>query len=183
MPTIEIRRHAYTKKGEGRDKGSHLSAEGVAQARRIGGEIGACDLVLTSPVPRALETAIAMGFAVHNQLEALGDLSPAATAEIGHHERWAWEEPFVRFAHLVRLGGPTTQMGERQRDAWVRALQSVPSGGRVLIISHGRIIEVGLVTCIPTGDFAAWGPSFQHCEGARMTFDEGRFQELQLLRV
>ena len=183
MRTIEIRRHAYTKKGEARSKGSHLSPEGVALARRIGGEIGPFDLVFTSPVPRALETAIAMGFAVNDQLEALGDLSPAVLAEIGHHERWAWDEPFVTFAHFVRQGGPMAQMGQRQRDAWMRALESVPSGRRVLIISHGRIIESGLVTCIPDGDFAAWGASFHHCEGVRMTFDEGRFQGAQLLRV
>ena len=183
MRTIEIRRHSYTKKGDGRGKGSHLSPEGVALARRIGGEIGPCDLVLTSPVPRALETAIAMGFAVNDCLEVLGDLSPAVSAEIGHHERWDWEAPFVRFAHFVRQGGPTTRMGERQRQAWVRALEAAPTGGRVLIISHGRIIESGLVTCIPAGDFAAWGPSFQHCEGVRMTFDDGRFHGVQLLRV
>jgi broad specificity phosphatase PhoE len=183
MRMIEIRRHSFTKKGEGRGKGSHLSAEGVALARKIGGEIGPFDLVLTSPVSRALETALAMGFAVDDQLEALGDLSPAVLAEVGHHERWAWEEPFVAFAHFVRQDGPTTRMGERQREAWVRALESVSTGGRVLIISHGRIIESGLVTCVPDGDFAAWGPSFRHCEGVRITFDEGRFQEVQLLRV
>jgi broad specificity phosphatase PhoE len=183
MRTIEIRRHSYTKKGDGRGKGSHLSQEGVALARRIGGEIGPFDLVLTSLVPRALETALAMGFAVNDCLEALGDLSPAVSAEIGYHERWAWEAPFVRFAHLVCQGGATTRMAEQQREAWLRALESVPAGGCVLIISHGRIIESGLVACIPDGDFAAWGPSFQHCEGVRMSFDEGRFQGIQLRRV
>jgi broad specificity phosphatase PhoE len=183
MRTIEIRRHAYTKKGEERGKGSHLSAEGVALARKVGGETGPFDLVLTSLVPRTLETAVAMGFAVNDQLEALGDLPPAVSEEIGHHERWAWEEPFVTFAHVARQGGPTARMGERQRQAWVRALESVSSGGRVLIISHGRIIESGLVTCIPDGDFAAWGASFHHCEGVRMTFQEGRFQGVELLRV
>src|SRR5262249_27197127 len=183
MRTIEIRRHACTKKGEGRGKGSHLSTEGVALARKIGGEIGPFDLVLTSPVPRSLETAIAMGFAVNDQPEALGDLSPAVLQEVGHHERWAWQEPFVTFAHFVRQGGPTTRMGERQRQAWVRALESVPGDGRVLIISHGRIIESGLVTCIADGDFATWGPAFRHCEGVRMTFAQGRFQGVQLLRV
>ena len=183
MRTIEIRRHAHTKKGEGRGKGSHLSPEGVALARRVGGQMGPFDLVLTSLVPRASETAIAMGFAVNDQLEAFGDLSPAVQREIGHQERWAWEEPFVTFAHLARQGGATTRMGERQREAWVRALESVAGGGRVLIISHGRIIESGLVTCIPDGDFAAWGASFHHCEGVRMTFEDGRFQGVQLLRV
>ena len=183
MRTIEIRRHAYTKKGEGRGKGSHLSAEGVALARKVGEEIDPFDLVLTSPAPRALETAIAMGFAVNDQPEALGDLSPAVVEEIGHHERWTWPEPFVTFAHFVREGGPTMRMGERQREVWVRALESVPTDGRVLIVSHGRIIESGLVTCVPDGDFAAWGPSFGHCEGARIVFDEGRFHAVQLLRV
>jgi broad specificity phosphatase PhoE len=183
MRTIEIRRHAYTKKGEGRGKGSHLSAEGVTLARKIGAKIGIFDRVLTSQVPRALETAIAMGFAVDEQLEVLGELSPAVVREIGHHERWNWEKPFVTFAHFVRQGGPTAQMGEQQREAWVRALESVPSGVRVLIISHGRIIESGLVTCIPDGEFATWGAAFRHCEGVRMTFEEGRFQAVQLLRV
>jgi broad specificity phosphatase PhoE len=183
MRTIEIRRHAYTKKDEGRGKGSHLSPEGVALARKVGGEIGPFDLVLTSPVPRALETALAMGFAVNDQPEALGDLSPAVLEEIGHHERWAWGEPFVTFAHFVRQGGPTTRMGERQREAWVRALESVPASGRVLIISHGRIIECGLVTCVPDGDFTTWGPPFRHCEGVRLTFEGGRFHGVQLLRV
>ena len=183
MRTIEIRRHASTKKGEGRGKGSHLSQEGVALARQIGATIGPFDLVLTSPAPRALETAVAMGFAVHDQVEALGDLSSAVLAEIGHHERWTWEEPFGTFARFVRQGGPTARMGERQREAWVRALEAVADGGRVLIISHGRIIESGLVTCIPDGDFAAWGAAFHHGEGVRMTFIEGRFQGVQLLRV
>src|SRR5262249_12484978 len=157
--------HSYTKKGDGRGKGSHLSPEGVSLARRIGGEIGPCDLVLTSPVPRALETAIAMGFAVSDCLEALGDLSPAVFEESGHHERWAWEEPFVKFAQFVRQGGPTAQMGERQREAWVQALESVPTGSCILIISHGRIIESGVVSCIPDGNFTTWGPAFHHCEG------------------
>jgi broad specificity phosphatase PhoE len=183
MRLIEIRRHSYTKKGEARDKGSHLSPAGVALARKIGGEIGPFDLVLTSPIPRTLETAIAMGFAVNDQLEALGDLAPAVWEEIGHHERWTWAEPFVMFAHFIRQGGPTTRMGERQREAWVRALEAVPPGGRVLIISHGRIIESGVVTCMPDEDLSAWGPAFHHCEGVRMTFAEGKFQTIQLLRI
>jgi hypothetical protein len=64
MRIIQIRRHSYTKKGEARGRGSHLSAEGVALAREIGSQIGPFDLVLTSHSPRTLETAIAMGFAV-----------------------------------------------------------------------------------------------------------------------
>jgi len=183
MRTIEIRRHCLTKKGEGRGRGSHLSAEGVVQARRIGTGIGPFGLVLASHIPRTLETAVAMGFAVDELAEALGEIPLAVWDEIGHQERWAWEDPFVRFAEFVRRGGPTAELGARQREVWVRALEAVPdNGGSVLIVSHGRVIESGLVTCLPDGDFAAWGGPFHHGEGARMDYADGRFFNLRLLR-
>ena len=183
MRTIEIRRHSYTKKGESRGKGSHLSAEGVALAREIGHHIGPFDLVLTSDSPRTLETAIAMGFAVDEQLAVLGDIPADVVAEIGHHERWDWEYPFVTFAEFIGRGGPTARMGKRQREAWVGALESMPADARVLVISHGKVIESGLVTCIPQGDFSAWGAPFRHCEGVTMNYVDGHFMDVQLLRM
>src|SRR5262245_65240712 len=183
MRTIEIRRHAYTKKGAARGKGPHLSAEGVALARRVGATIGPFDLILTSPSPRTLETAIAMGFAVDDQLDALGDIPPEVVDEIGHHERWAWEAPFVRFAQAVAQGGATARMGQRQHEAWVQALESVPPDGRVLAISHGRVIEAGPVTCLPNGDFAAWDAPLRHCEGVCMQYAAGRFTDVHFLRL
>ena len=181
--TIEIRRHAYTKKGAARGKGSHLSMAGVARARRIGDEIGPFDLVLTSQSPRTLETAIAMGFAVDEQVEAIGDISEEVVEEIGHHERWQWEVPFVMFARFVAKDGPTARMGRRQRMVWSMALESVAANGRVLVISHGRVIECGLVTCFPKGDFTSWGRPFRHCEGVRIDYDEGHFKNMELLRT
>jgi hypothetical protein len=107
MRTIKIIRHSYTKKGAARGKGSHLSAEGVALAREIGNNIGTFDFALTSHGPQTLETAIAMGFAVDEQLEALGDITPEVIGEIGHHERWTWEYPFLTFAQFVERAGST----------------------------------------------------------------------------
>jgi broad specificity phosphatase PhoE len=181
--TIEIRRHSYTKKGEGRGRGSHLSEAGVELARELGAGMGPFDLVLTSPALRAFETAIAMGFAVDELIEALGDIPPDVVEEIGHHDRWAWDDAFLVFARVVARGGPTARMGQRQREAWMSALESVAPHGSVLVISHGRVIESGLVTCCPDGDFAAWGKPFHHCEGVRMDFDEGQFQHVRFLRL
>jgi broad specificity phosphatase PhoE len=183
MRSIEIRRHSYTKKGEGRGRGSQLSAEGVALARSIGSTIGPFNLVLTSNIPRTLETAIAMGFAVDDQLEALGDIPPDVTDEIGHHDRWTWDMPFVTFAQFVSQGGPTTRLGQHQQDVWRQALDAVPHEGHVLIVSHGRVIESGLVTCLPNGDFAMWGAALQHCEGVRMRYDADQFTDISFLRI
>jgi broad specificity phosphatase PhoE len=144
---------------------------------------GPFDLVLTSLVPRTLETAIAMGHAVDDQWDILGDIPAGVLEEIGHQERWSWAEPFAHFAQLVATGGPTGCLGSRLKEAWLQALESVAADGRVLLISHGRIIEVGLVACVPDGDFAAWGVPFQHCEGVRLTLDHGHFTHIQLLRL
>jgi len=182
MRTIEIRRHCRTKKGAARGKGSHLSTEGVAQARRIGEQIGPFDMVLTSHIPRTLETALAMGFAVDEQLEVLGDIPMAAWEELGHQERWTWSEPFVQFAQLIARNDATAQLGKRQQLAWMQALECVPSRGRVLVISHGRVIEAGLVTCVPDADLASWGSPFHHGEGVCMQYENGQFDNVQFRR-
>jgi broad specificity phosphatase PhoE len=144
--------------------------------------MGPFDLVLTSRSPRALETAVAMGFAVDEQLDALGDISTEAVAEIGHHERWDWEHPFLMFARFIGHGGPTMNMGRRQRETWISALESVPANGSVLVISHGREIESGLVTCVPDGEFASWGGPFRHCEGVELSYVQGRFTDVRFIR-
>jgi broad specificity phosphatase PhoE len=182
MKTLEICRHSFTNTGEQRGRGSHLSAAGVAQARAIGAQIGPFDWVFTSLIPRTLETAIAMGFAVDEQLAVLGDIPQAVWDEIGHQERWEWDQPFVKFAQYVASGGPTARLGQRQRAAWLRALESVPDEGSALIISHGRVIEAGLVTCLPDGDFAAWGAPFEHAEGVQLSYHEGRFGNVKFRR-
>jgi broad specificity phosphatase PhoE len=179
---LEVRRHCLTKKGAGRGRGSHLSSEGVRQARRIGEGLGPFDLVLTSHIPRALETALAMGFAVDDQLAVLGDIPPAVWDELGHQERWSWEQPFAVFAQIMTRGGAAAQLAKQQRDAWAQALDSVPDGGAVLVISHGRVIEAGLVACFPDAAHARWGAPFQHGEGARLEYADGRFAQLVFRR-
>jgi broad specificity phosphatase PhoE len=124
-----------------------------------------------------------MGFAVDQQMEALGDIPPEVAAEIGHHERWMWDTPFSMFARFIHQGGPTAGMGRRQQEAWLNALESVPANRSVLVISHGRVIGAGLVTCVPGEDFSSWGSPFRHCEGVRLTYEEGRFRDVQLLRI
>lgn len=64
MKTLDIRRHSLRKDGGG----SQLSQAGVDLARRIGATLGPYAQVVTTPVPRTRETAIAMGFAVDYEL-------------------------------------------------------------------------------------------------------------------
>ena len=52
-------------------------------------------------------------------------------------------------------------------------------GGRIA----RRMIETGLVTCIPDGDYLTWGIPFRHLEGVELAYDDGRFSLVRLLRV
>jgi hypothetical protein len=69
MRWLEVRRHSHTKKDAAQSRGSHLSAEGVSLARLVGESLGPFALVVTSESPRAIETAVAMGFAVDDTVE------------------------------------------------------------------------------------------------------------------
>jgi broad specificity phosphatase PhoE len=182
MPTLTILRHCYTKKGASRGKGSHLSQAGVEQARRIGATLGPFDMVLTSTIPRTLETALAMGFAVDDQLAALGEIPLAVWDEIGHHERWEWEDPFAHFAAIIAQNGATAALGRQQLQIWWQTVQGLPEDGAALIISHGRIIEAGLVCCFPQADFPTWGQPFQHGEGIALAYEAGQWLLAHWLR-
>ena len=108
MRTLEVRRHSLVKDHV------HLSQAGIALARRAGAGLGPFDRVLTSHITRTLETAVAMGFAVDEQLAVLGTIGPDAWAEVGYHDRWCWSDPFAAFAHLVEGGAPTARRGRGQ---------------------------------------------------------------------
>jgi broad specificity phosphatase PhoE len=183
MKVLEIRRHSLTKKGPDRGKGSHLSGAGVQLARRIGETIGPCDLVLTSFSPRTIETALAMGYAVDESLGALGEMPEAFVQDIGHHERWAWEEPFQVFAEVLARGGATAQVGHHLQEAWRAAAEAVSANGKGLLITHGRLLEVGVVACLPAAQVAAFGRPFGHCEGIQLGYEAGQFHLIHLLRL
>ncbi|NCA13890.1 MAG: histidine phosphatase family protein, partial [Proteobacteria bacterium] len=85
--TIEVRRHAMRAPG-----GVHLVQAGVALARRVGEGLGPFAVVITSPIPRAFETAIAMGFAVDDVDDHLA-LLPSKVLD-----RVAWDGGFGAWA-------------------------------------------------------------------------------------
>src|SRR5690349_11487808 len=177
MRVLEVRRHSLV-----RDH-VHLSQAGVDFARRVGAGLGPFDRVVTSQITRTLETAIALGFAVDEQLADLGLIDAEVWAEIGHHERWGWAEPFATFARLVRRGGATARLAAMQEAIWRATIHGVPEGGQALVVSHGRIIELGAIACFPDADHATWGTPFDKCEGVRLTYEGDRWSGIEFIRL
>ena len=99
MPILDVRRHSMRKT----DGGSQLSQEGVMLAREIGNNMGPFASVVTSVLPRARETAIAMGFAVDQELVTLAP--EEVFAELQTID-WATEpDPFGLASTLIQSNG------------------------------------------------------------------------------
>jgi broad specificity phosphatase PhoE len=177
---LAVFRHAMTKKGEARGRGSHLSAEGVGLARRVGAAIGVFEQVIVTPVPRTMETALAMGFAVDDVVEPVCGY---VAGEFEHHAQWEWDQPYVRFAEMIGRGGKLAGAAAVDAARWRAVVAALPPGGRALVISHGGSIEPVAVACLPAADHAAWGAPLSHCDGVVLTEDGGAFVEIELRRA
>jgi broad specificity phosphatase PhoE len=180
MRWLEVRRHSLTKKGTIRGRGSHLSAKGVVLARMVGESLGPFVYVVTSVSPRAIETALAMGFAVDDTIELP---SGYVAGEVDHHDQWRWPRPYRTYAELVARPSRLAGVAEAHRVAWTQVVEAVPDGAAALVVGHGGGIEPGLVACLPDADHESWGAPFSHCDGARLCFNEGKFVSIEFRRA
>jgi broad specificity phosphatase PhoE len=172
MKIIEVRRHAMRNK-----PGDHLSQAGVDLARRVGMEIAMVDRVITSDLPRAIETAIAMGFAPDITDGRLASMGDEVSAEI------EWDAGFAAFAATIARDGATARFARDQHDLWIALAAELPEHGHALVITHGGFIEAvaGLMPDrLPSSsDDRACG----YCEGARFTIENGALRDIELLRL
>ena len=83
MKILEVRRHSIRS-----PLSDHLNQSGVTLARLVGQNIGPFDRVVTSTLPRAFETAIAMGFAVDEQNELMKTYGSICGVRGNSQTRW-----------------------------------------------------------------------------------------------
>jgi broad specificity phosphatase PhoE len=180
MRWLEVRRHSLTKKDAARGRGSHRSAQGVALARLVGKSLGPFAYVVTSSSRRAVESALAMGFAVDDTVELPSGYPPG---EVEHHDQWRWAQPYRTYAELIGRSGGLAEVAEAHRVSWARVVEAVPEDAAALVVCHGGGIEPGLVACLPDADHGSWGAPFGHCDGARLSFETGRFMGVRFHRA
>jgi len=139
--------------------------------------MGRFDLVVTSDFPRAFQTAIAMGYAVDRQEPLLRELGEGVEDELD------WEGGCASFARAFALGGATTKACLAQAALLRSIAAELPENGRALVVSHGGIIEEGVVGLLPHFAYEDWGPSCERCEGVLMRFEGDVCIGAELLRL
>ena len=172
MKTIEIRRHSMRSK-----PGQHLNQPGVTLARLVGENLGPFDRVVTSTLPRAIETAIAMGFGVDELNELMSSYSDDVEREA------PWPSTLAEYAAVVRKGGAAARYANQLVAVYTKLADYLGDGRAALVINHGVILELGAVACLPDADHSTWGPYFSYCEGIRLFWADGRFVDGAILRV
>jgi len=172
MKTIEIRRHSIRSK-----PGDHLNQQGVTLARLIGQNLGPFDRVVTSSLPRAFETAIAMGFAVDEQIELMSSYGREVEREA------PWPLSCAGYAAAMRKGGAAERYANQLAAVYSKLVDYLADGRAALVINHGGVAEMGAVACLPDADHFAWGSHFECCEGVRLFYKDGKFIHAEILRV
>lgn len=171
MKILEIRRHSIRSQ-----PGDHLNQTGVTLARLVGQNIGPFDRVVTSTLPRAFETAIAMGFAVDEQNELMSAYGRAVEKET------PWPQSFNNYAEIIKQEGAAARYAQKLAKYYAGVMDFISEGRSALVINHGGVVELGVVGCLPDVDFSTWGDSVEYCEGARLYWDD-KFIRAEVLRV
>jgi len=171
MKTLEIRRHSNRS-----PFGDHLNQAGITLARLVGQDIGPFERVITSTLPRAFDTAVAMGFAVDEQNDLISSYTAAVEREV------PWPQEFETYAEFVKREGAAAKFAHKLAKYYRDIVNHLGEGHSALIISHGGIVELSVVGCLLEEDFSTWGGPVSYCEGARLYWD-GKFIRAEVLRV
>jgi hypothetical protein len=136
---LEVRRHSFTKKGDGRGRGSHQSAEGVRAARAIGELIGPVAYVAASEAPRTAETGIAPGLSVDDLLP----MGLVYVSTVAHHDQWSWPSPFLRYRELLdedsTLALAAVPRTEAPADGARSTARALPSSWSRLLVTRSDV--------------------------------------------
>jgi broad specificity phosphatase PhoE len=177
VPILEIRRHA-----ERTDRGneqSALSAGGRAMAESLAKRAPTFALVLSSPLPRAKETAQLIA----RRLDAVeAGFLPEMGGAIG--DRIFGElRTLADWAEVLREREDARKFATEQLAAWARVAMRVGEKDRVLAVSHGGIIEMPALTLAQRLRTPLEGASFGYCEGVVVTYAKGVPTKIEVVRL
>jgi len=178
MRYLEVRRHSWRE-----PPNQHLSQKGVNLARSLGEQLGSFDQIVTSPLPRCIQTAVAMGYAVNKTIRQLAGADGLGES-FPNMGSINWKLGYSVFSEQLVALPLLTDFVEKQAAVWREVVQSVPEAGQALIITHGGgFLDGTAVHCLPLADHHAWGEYSSCCEGVRLSFSEGEFVSAEILRV
>lgn len=164
MKIIELRRHSKRVKSS-----PHLTQYGVDLAQKIGQSMGKYHKTYSSYALRAIETAVAMGYAIDEIYEEISITPEDIQEEV------SWGMNFEEYAIAIREGQQSKNYAKRMADFLLELVHPIPDSTSILILSHGGLIEISTIGCFPNLDFSTWGNALEECEGVLLYVENNDF--------
>jgi broad specificity phosphatase PhoE len=177
VPILEIRRHA--ERADMKNNESSLSPAGRTMAESLAKREPKVALVLSSPLPRAKETARLIA-------GRLDGVEPGFLPEMGGviGDRIFGEmRTLADWAEILREREDARKFATDQLATWARVALRVGEKDRVLAVSHGGIIELPAITLAQRLRAPLEGASFGYCEGVVVTYAKSVPTKIEVLRV
>ena len=141
--------------------------------------VGPYALVLSSPLPRAKETATLIA-------GRLDGVEPGFLPEMGGviGDRIFGEmRTLADWSDVLREREDARKFATEQLATWAHVAMRVGEKDRVLAISHGGIIELPALTLAQRLQTPLEGASFGYCEGVIVTYTKGVPTKIEIVRV
>jgi broad specificity phosphatase PhoE len=176
MPILDIRRHAQRQSID--DQQSALSTAGREMCEKLAKDAPRYTLVVSSPLPRAKETAQRIA----GRLDAV---EPALLPDLGSYASSLFGEmkTLADWARLLREHPDGQKFADEQIPAWARIAARVGEKERVLAVSHGGIIDLPAVLLMEKLRVKIEGASFGYGEGLRVTYAKDQPTAVEVLRA
>ena len=176
MPILDIRRHAQ--RIDLADNQSALAPAGQQMCARLAKAAPKYALVVSSPLPRAKETAERIA----GRLDAV---EPGLLPDLGSYASSLFGElkTLADWARLLKEHPDASKFAEEQLPTWSRIASRVGDRDRVLAVSHGGIIELPAILLMQRLKVKIDGPSFGYGDGIRVTYVKGEPAALEVLRA
>ncbi len=162
MKYVDVFRHS--KRGEGKG----LSEEGRDLARNARALLAAhYDLCVSSPKERARETLEAFGFERYEVDEAFTAVNPwePFDAEVSKLAKERGISPLAACWKISEALNYLRLQGETFLGAVKRVARGLPDEGRILVVSHGGILEAAALHGCETYALESIGGEMGFCEG------------------
>ena len=135
-------------------------------------------LVVSSPLPRAKETAQRIA----GRLDAV---EPALLPDLGGQAAQLFGEmrTLADWSRLMARDETARKFADEQLPAWSRIASRAGEQDRVLAVSHGGIVDLPALVIMGQLDMSIDVPSFNYCEGVRITYAKGKPFAIEVLRA
>jgi len=176
MPILDIRRHAERQNKD--DQSSSLSTAGIAMCEKLAKSAPKYALVVSSPLPRAKETAQRIA-------GRLDSAEAALLPDLGSHASRLFGEmaTLSDWARLLHDHPDSRKFADEQLPAWARIVGRVGEKDRVLAVSHGGIIDLPAVLLMESLKMPVVGASFGYGDGISVTYSKGKPTAIEILRA